>query len=62
MKTTTKIVRTRTIFGRGPREIFYHFVKKGIDAKSVSIFFNFDILFFFLATHANTIGRNESGS
>ena len=32
MKTTTKIVRTRTIFGRGPREIFYHFVKKGIDA------------------------------
>jgi len=32
MKTTPKIVRTRIIFGRAPREIFYHFVKKGIDA------------------------------
>ena len=32
MKTTPKIVRTRTTSGRGPREIFYDFVKKGIDA------------------------------
>jgi len=32
MKTTTKIVRTRIISGGAPREIFYDFVKKGIDA------------------------------